>query len=294
VPALDNPAIRSVQLLRGTQLFGSVTASPNPPTVRVLSPNGGEVASGDAFLIQWQAGNPDGNSLTFDVQFSADNGTNWTTLLIDGTQQVIQAPLFNRKGSTQARVRVTAKDGFHSVTDESDSVFTLQEQPPSVVISSPQPLANFSGQQALVFQGSAFDASDGELAGTNLTWRSNRDGVLGIGTSLLRNASSFSLGVQTITLAATDSNDITSEASVQISFTTIIAPRFLSAPLLTGGNLEIEVFGEIGTQVTLESSLNLSTWTNVQSLLLKIDVARFAIPFDPSVPQQFYRAIAAP
>jgi hypothetical protein len=292
VPAPDDPAIHAVEVFRGAQLLGSVTASPNPPAVRILSPQGGEVIGGETFLIQWEAGDPDGDPLTFDVQFSGDNGANWSTLLIDGTQRQIHAPLFNRKGTTQARVRVTAKDGFHSVTAESASTFALQELPPIAFIHSPRMLENFSGQQTIVFQGSAFSATDGEIAGANLVWHSNRDGVLGSGATLLRVASSFSLGVHTITLAATRGDGTTVEASVRISISAIIAPRFHSAPAVSGGNLEIDVFGEMGTRVTLESSVDLRNWTPVLSAMFVTDLVGFTIPLNPDEPRRFYRVTA--
>jgi hypothetical protein len=137
-------------------------------------------------------------------------------------------------------------------------------------------------------------ATIGEIAGANLVWRSHRDGVLGAGASLLRNASSLSLGLHTITLAATGGDGTIVEASVQISITSIIAPRLQTAPSVSGGNLDIEVFGEMGTQVTLESSVDLRIWTTVQSAVFETDRVEFTIPLDPNEPQRFYRATAAP
>ena len=71
---LDATIQKAVVLTDGVVLATRI-ASANPPTVAVTFPNGGENITQDPVLLQWTASDPDGDPLTFDVQFSADNGT---------------------------------------------------------------------------------------------------------------------------------------------------------------------------------------------------------------------------
>jgi hypothetical protein len=77
---------------------------------------------------------------------------------------------------------------------------TAPNATPVATISSPADGASLGSSVTL--QGSATDAEDGALAGTRLTWVSDRQGVLGTGTSL---ATTLAAGVHVVTLQATDS-----------------------------------------------------------------------------------------
>ncbi|MBV9848063.1 MAG: hypothetical protein JO250_00095 [Armatimonadetes bacterium] len=66
-----------------------------PPTVRFVSPAGG-TALHKAALLQWTASDPDNDTLTYDLSWSADGGRTWTPLKKRATPQgpnaVPQAP----------------------------------------------------------------------------------------------------------------------------------------------------------------------------------------------------------
>jgi Tol biopolymer transport system component len=71
VPLPDG--VSSMVVLTGTTPVITYTVSPQPPTVTVLTPNGGETLRGQS-QVSWQASDPDGDALTYTVIYSP-NGT---------------------------------------------------------------------------------------------------------------------------------------------------------------------------------------------------------------------------
>ena len=74
---------------------------------------------------------------------------------------------------------------------------------PTVNITSPADVAEFSQGEPVVFRGTATDPEDGALTGASLVWTSSIDGSIGTGTYCTRN--DLSAGRHAITLTATDS-----------------------------------------------------------------------------------------
>lgn len=111
----------------------SIVPGVQPPSVQVLSPNGGEsVAGGAEVTITWQALDPDtpSGNLVIDLEASLDNQATWSSIAQgepnDGSYPWT-APLTS---TTQAFIRVTASDGESSRSDVSDAAFNITYQPP--------------------------------------------------------------------------------------------------------------------------------------------------------------------
>ncbi len=73
------------------------------PTVRLLSPTGGEALSKTATL-RWTAGDPDKDTLSYDLSYSADNGKTWLPLKKNTTASTAATPLSANKPVTDADV----------------------------------------------------------------------------------------------------------------------------------------------------------------------------------------------
>jgi hypothetical protein len=107
---------------------GSFSASPHPPSVRVLWPNGGEaLAVGKTHVIRWEAGDADGEALEFAVEFSPDGGASWRPLGSTGgeTSLAVEAAPGMLDPGGRNLVRVTASDGLNVSSDRSDGVFAV-------------------------------------------------------------------------------------------------------------------------------------------------------------------------
>jgi len=220
-----------VVLLHGAVELDSRSASPHPPAVTVTYPNGGEALSGTHAIFSWLGNDLDGDNVTYALQYSADGGNSWTTMAADWPQQSIEVDVSLLTASTNALIRVLVNDGFHTAEDTSNGSFSVPNHPPAVSIRSPGKDEIFTGIQAVLLEGSASDAEDGQLAGTSLQWRSTRDGFLGTGALLLLNAAGLSQGAHEISLTATDSSGLVTTGVVNI----VVARE----PLLRSANLAI-------------------------------------------------------
>jgi uncharacterized repeat protein (TIGR01451 family) len=192
--------------------IGSVSASSNAPTVQVTFPNGGETIGGTSTTLTWTASDADGDTLTYDVQYSRDGGFSWATIAVDWPDKSYQIATYLLGSSTDGVLRVMATDGFNAVQDDSDAPFSVANSRPEVVISAGLG-GVFVDTQLVFLDGMALDPEDGRLASTSLAWSSNRDGAFGFGENLEVVASTLTDGDHLVTLTATDSGSLTGSAT---------------------------------------------------------------------------------
>lgn len=206
----------SIQIWHDNHLLIERAVSPNPPTVQLLSPNGGEVIPAHGNLtISWQGSDPDGGTLHYAVRYSTNNGGDWKTLgtALMGNQLVVSATTL--AGSTTAIVQVEVSDGFKSATDTSNAHFQVgKKAPQGIGVTMPLPGAELVYGVPLYLAGSAFDLEDGLLGGDALAWHSDRDGALGTGAPL---SVTLTVGQHLLTLTATDSNAMTASTTVSVT-----------------------------------------------------------------------------
>jgi hypothetical protein len=203
-----------VQLREGANTLAERVASSHVPTVTLISPNGGGVLTAGT-AISWTASDLDADELSFNLLYSADNGSTWRTIAlgVTGDSYTLTA-LDGLPGSSQGLMRVVVSDGFYTALDDSDGTFQVPDAPPAALIVAPPAGSRFLPDSLVVLQGLAVDTEDGTLAGSALNWSSDRDGNLGSGEELATN--SLSRGWHTIELSATDSQSHTITQTVSI------------------------------------------------------------------------------
>jgi len=224
IPVPKQTGVQRATILHNGKQIGSRSASTNPPTVKVVFPNGGESIPGPTMKIQWASSDPDGDPMSYIVQYSHDNGATWETLIVDLDDNQYEVDTEFLTGSTNGLVRVMASDGFHAVFDQSDATFTVPNNPPQAFILSPVQHQQFVGLQSIFFEADAWDREEGRLTGNSIQWTSNLDGLLGTGEFLTKNASELAEGQHTITLVATDSAGAKTTAEVTINVLRVSAP----------------------------------------------------------------------
>lgn len=250
----NDPAIARVEVARDGALLAAMDASLNAPTVHVLFPNGGEVVTIDPVILEWTASDADGDSLTYVVDYSADDGMSWSPVLVDWPGQTADIPAALLAGTTQGRIRVTASDGFNTAVDTSDSVFTVPNHLPQIFLDLPGDGAIFTRDQPIQFRATAQDREDGEILGESLEWASSVDGFLGFGSANTIDADLLTEGAHEISVTATDSEGFPTSASVMIRVFREAAPENEAPSADAGPDHTAECTSIAGTGVTLDGS----------------------------------------
>jgi hypothetical protein len=201
---------------QGVEL-ASRPVSANPPQVTVLYPKGGENLEGRT-TITWQGSDADGDTLTYALLYSADDGTTWTTLAAGIEDSRYSLCTDELAGSDSGRLRVLASDGVNTAWGDTEGSFRVPYKGPKVRIVNPMTGQSYLDQQTLILTGEAFDREDGFLKDPSLIWTSSQDGTLGTGHSVA--VTQLTEGEHVISLNATDSDAMTGTARVTIQIYT--------------------------------------------------------------------------
>jgi hypothetical protein len=159
--------IEVVRVSDSAQL-GNLAASANPPTTTITAPTVGSVV-GRSLTISWNANDPDGGVLHHMVRYSADGGSNWTTVAHGLTANTLTLDMASLPGSNTARVQVITTDGLHSSIATS-GLFSVAKIGPEVSIQS-EATMSFPQGEAITLRGRAYDAEDGFLTGLQVQWQ---------------------------------------------------------------------------------------------------------------------------
>lgn len=202
-----------IQLKHESSVLFTMPVSAHAPQVQLTFPNGGQELSGIQ-TITWAASDTDGDPLTFDLQYSPDQGATWQAVEIGLTGHSFAWDTRSWPGTNQGLIGITANDGVNTRQDLSDDPFSVPRKPPEAAILSLEAGITIFLDQSVTLSGSAYDWEDGQLNGQSLRWESSLDGELGTGGELY--VRDLSAGEHNLRLIATDSDGNPAEANVSI------------------------------------------------------------------------------
>ena len=210
----DSRAVRvDIEGPRG--ILHTVTAGATPPDVTVRWPNGGEFVDGETVAVEWFARDTDGDPMTFNVEYSTDNGRTWEMVAAGLTETSTELPAVNLPASDRARIRVTASDGIHTTRDTSDTYFTVPNRPPLIEITEPAADAHVVVGHTLALVAFAYDVDTGSMPDEQISWQSSLAGPLGAGAAVV--TTELDIGAHMITVTADDGEGGVSVDSVRVT-----------------------------------------------------------------------------
>jgi hypothetical protein len=131
LPEINPTDVGEITVSRNAQEIAAVKPSNHPPEVKVTFPTGHEALNGKQ-TFTWEAVDPDGDLLWYDLLYSPDGGLSWLPIAIQLTEPRFTLSTNQLFPSAQALIRVAARDGFHT-TNADSGAFTLQALSPNSV-----------------------------------------------------------------------------------------------------------------------------------------------------------------
>lgn len=127
-------------------------------------------------------------------------------------------------GSPNVLMRVLASDGFHTAAALVARPLQVTRKAPQALILAPEDRAALDLTRGIVLEGKGSDYEEDVIPDEVLTWRSDQDGVLGVGRQ--GTVARLWPGVHTITLTAKDREGWEGQASVTVR---VAAPMEISS-----------------------------------------------------------------
>ncbi len=204
----------TISLRNGETEIDSRKVSPNAPEVQLVSPAGGGALEGKV-TVSWTASDADGDTLTYSLYYSRDDGKTWLPLAMQLETGAYEWNTEASPGSQAVRLMAVASDGVNQGVAISDSSFMLASKKPFLSIIQPADGAVLDPNEPVLLEVSVYDPQKGVLPGERISFASDKDGELGTGGSLA--VERLSAGVHILTATATNDDGLSESASITVT-----------------------------------------------------------------------------
>ncbi len=241
--------VAQVRVVSAGEVKSTLTASANAPGVSITEPLAGALLDQTEATVAWAGNDPDGDGLTYSLDYSPDGGLTWRGLAAGLAVSSVNVPRENLVASAQTLFRVTASDGLLFASDATAAV-TVVNTPPAVLIRDPDHGRLFSGSQVIVLSALTVDSED-TASQVTVDWSSDLSGPLGSGPETSVLANELAEGEHVITATAIDSQGrmdtantvitVVRQAPEQVADLRVAVLPELHAPVSAAGRLLITV-----------------------------------------------------
>ncbi len=228
--------LQLVRRIGSVEVLGIIYGGIQRPTVSIQSPTVGQVFSRAANLtMAWTGSDPDGHALAYTVRYSPDNRATWQVLLSSTPVTQYALPFSGIPGGSNAWLEVIASDGILSRSAQVGPFIVPMSAPTAYAFVEtvrgkncrPMPRTYVRAGESVTMHGEAFDAEDGELAGSRMSWSVFASPGSGLpirtGTGRQFGIHDLAPGDYVVLLTARDSDS--QSASSQVNLT--VDPRFV-------------------------------------------------------------------
>ncbi|RJP36822.1 MAG: hypothetical protein C4547_06785 [Phycisphaerales bacterium] len=223
--AVNQTPVTRVEIVdRATgMVLASRQASPHPPIVAFVGAGNLALVNGRV-RIEWTGADPDGDSLSYNLLYSPNQGSDWFPLVVNTGQTSFEFDPGDVVGSRgrQALLKLVATDGFNVQSAVSGPFELIAASPPATYLITPNDGSVHLIGAPIAFHAAAWDKEDLMLDGDSIAWTSDRDGPIGAGRIPL--SAALSAGTHVITVRATDDDGDFSEDQITIN----VVPRPIS------------------------------------------------------------------
>jgi Tol biopolymer transport system component len=237
-------ATRKIQLLLNDDLIVEKYVTLNPPTVQVVSPNGGEViTAGEDYLISWNSSDLDGDQLTNNLFYSSDGGGHWVPIAFDLNGTNFLWNTSNLMRGSDYLLRIIANDGLNTGEDISNGTFTVKSHDIETVgILSSKTLVGEGYDLTL----NVTITNEGDFPETcNVTLYGKRAGALGNGAIGMRTAVLASNQTATLTFMWNTAGFAYGNYTISAYATPVLGETDLGDNTYTYGTIKITIPGDI-------------------------------------------------
>ncbi|NJN53939.1 MAG: BACON domain-containing protein [Anaerolineae bacterium] len=168
--------------------------------------------------LDWNASDADGDTLTYDVLYSDDNGTSWQVVQMGLADTIVQVDTTELAGSLQGRFKVIANDGLNQ-GEAMSAAYNVQMKAPTITVISPADGQTFVFDEEVYFAAEVYDLQDGDVG--SIQWRDQTNFLLGTGTEFSQD--DLIIGANDITVTAVNSAGL----STSVMFTIYVDDEWL-------------------------------------------------------------------
>lgn len=204
--------IRIVDTVAGDKVLGIKKVSSHSPVINDVALVGLPDPATGTVTLGWTASDADGDPLKFNVYYIRNGGESLQPLFLNSSKRSMQIDTAQLGGGS-AQFRVVVTDGVNSSTADTQP-FAMANKPPRLRIQNPGDGTTIHLGQLVNLEGIVTDLQEGAIPDDSMVW--TMPGRT-LGTGSILSVTDLPIGINKVTLTATNSLGLSDATSVIIN-----------------------------------------------------------------------------